>query len=217
MRGAAVAKTLRAWRTERLMSTRRLADLAGSSNKTIVQLENGRQTATFATIEKLSRALNVTPRDVIEFARAIDVRAGVGGDMAAVTERTARRKAHVFCVSDANVFEPLAILLLETGQYGVTTVVGVPLTPERVACAQPDIVVLDVDSRSIRELLHGMLDDRAGNPAPIVVTARDRGSLDAFTATLEQAQDDVAGITFASRDQDVHELVIAVESCGILA
>ncbi len=66
-----MTKPLRVWRAEHLLSTRRLASEAGTSNKTIVQIENGRQTPTFATIEKITRVLQVDPREVSEFALAL--------------------------------------------------------------------------------------------------------------------------------------------------
>lgn len=67
-------KSLRAWRTERLLSVRDLARLAGTSDKTVIQIELGRQTPTFRTMRRISDALQVSPREVTEFSRAIDER-----------------------------------------------------------------------------------------------------------------------------------------------
>ena len=67
-------RTLREWRALRLLSTRALAEKAGTSNKTIVQIENGRQLPTFRTIQRLSAALGVEPTEVEEFAAAIGER-----------------------------------------------------------------------------------------------------------------------------------------------
>jgi DNA-binding Xre family transcriptional regulator len=67
-------KTLREWRADRLISVEDLARAAGVSNKTIVQLEHGRQTATFRTMRRLCGALNVQPGDVTEFAEAQEER-----------------------------------------------------------------------------------------------------------------------------------------------
>jgi transcriptional regulator with XRE-family HTH domain len=67
-------KTLREWRAERLLSIDRLADQAGTSNKTIVQIENGRQLPTFRTMQRVSGALNVAPAEIAEFAAAIEER-----------------------------------------------------------------------------------------------------------------------------------------------
>ena len=70
-------KTLREWRALRLLSTKALAAKAGVSNKTIVQLENGRGLPIFRTIARISAALDVTPGEVAEFAAAIATRGGV--------------------------------------------------------------------------------------------------------------------------------------------
>lgn len=74
-------KTLRGWRAERLLGVKALARAAGVSNKTIVQLEAGRQVPAFRTIRRLCDALGVAPRDVTEFAAAID-RAAEGKEAA---------------------------------------------------------------------------------------------------------------------------------------
>lgn len=67
-------RTLREWRAERLLSVEDLAARAGVSNKTIVQLEHGRQLATFRTIRRISGALRVEPSEITEFAGAIQQR-----------------------------------------------------------------------------------------------------------------------------------------------
>jgi DNA-binding XRE family transcriptional regulator len=82
-----MTKPLRTWRAEQLLSTRQLAHEAGTSNKTIVQIENGRQTPTFATMAKITRVLQVEPREVTEFALALAERALRAG----CSERTATR------------------------------------------------------------------------------------------------------------------------------
>jgi transcriptional regulator with XRE-family HTH domain len=64
-------KSLREWRAERLLSADALAAKAGVSNKTIVQLEHGRQLPTFRTIRRISDALGVPPSEITEFNRAI--------------------------------------------------------------------------------------------------------------------------------------------------
>ena len=75
-------RTLREWRALRLLSTRALAAKAGVSNKTIVELENGRGLPIFRTISRISAALDVPPGEIAEFAAAIATRGGVasGGD-----------------------------------------------------------------------------------------------------------------------------------------
>ena len=67
-------RTLREWRAARLLSTRALAAAAGTSNKTIVQIEHGRQLPTFRTMQRLCTALGVDPGEVAEFAAAIEER-----------------------------------------------------------------------------------------------------------------------------------------------
>ena len=64
-------RTLREWRALRLLSMRALAEKAGTSNKTIVQIENGRQLPTFRRIQRLSSALGADPSEIEEFAAAI--------------------------------------------------------------------------------------------------------------------------------------------------
>lgn len=67
-------KSLRVWRAERLESSKTLSAKAGVSNKTILEIENGRNVPTFKTIRKLSEALGVEPGEVEEFAAAIEER-----------------------------------------------------------------------------------------------------------------------------------------------
>ena len=47
----------------RLESSKTLAVKAGVSNKTILEIENGRNVPTFRTIRRLSEALDVDPAD----------------------------------------------------------------------------------------------------------------------------------------------------------
>ena len=69
-----MSKPLREWRTERLWSVRDLADAAGVSTKTVVQLEYGRQRPNYTTMRRLSEALQVEPREIAEFAAALEER-----------------------------------------------------------------------------------------------------------------------------------------------
>ena len=73
-KGALMVKTLREWRALRLESSKTLAAKAGVSNKTILEIENGRQVPFFRTMRRLSEALAVDPSDVAEFALAIEER-----------------------------------------------------------------------------------------------------------------------------------------------
>jgi transcriptional regulator with XRE-family HTH domain len=212
-----MAKTLRAWRTERLLSTRRLAELAGASNKTIVQLENGRQTASFVTIEKISRVLGVEPRDVIEFSRAIDARAGTIAPVGPAGDAVGP-PAHVVCVGGAGTLLTLTRRLLETelernrNRYGVTTIIGVPVTVEQLACLQPDMLIIDVDAdaRFALELVRGLPGYAGTRDVPTILTGHDRQLLEAGAA--ETARDGAPAVTIAPLDRDQRALVAAVES-----
>lgn len=61
---------LRTWRTRQLRSVAELAAAAGITPKTLIDLEYGRRTPTFATMRRLSAALGVAPEAVAEFAAA---------------------------------------------------------------------------------------------------------------------------------------------------
>lgn len=207
-----MTKTLRAWRAEQLLSTRRIATLSGTSNKTIVQIENGRQTPTFATIDKISRVLQVEPREVTEFALALAERArtSVADEPAART--IGQPATHLLCVSPVVSFLTVTRRLLEADGYGVTTLIGVPVTAEQVACALPELVILDLgtDAPLMLDLMQRLRDNAITAQLPIVVTGRDRRRLGEIIAGL----DSVARqwVTIAPFDRDLGELVAAVES-----
>ena len=65
-------QSLREWRIERLLSLAALAEQAGVTQKTIIDIEYGRRRPHYATIGKLSRALGVEPADVTEFVTALE-------------------------------------------------------------------------------------------------------------------------------------------------
>ena len=67
-------QSLRQWRATRLLSSKGLAAKTGVSNKTILDIENGKRMPTFRTIQTLSNALEVEPQEVSEFADAIEKR-----------------------------------------------------------------------------------------------------------------------------------------------
>ncbi|MDP9365038.1 MAG: helix-turn-helix domain-containing protein [Chloroflexota bacterium] len=67
-------RTLREWRAARLLSSKALAERAGVSNKTVVDLEHRRHLPTFRTMGRISAALGVEPGEVEEFAAAIEKR-----------------------------------------------------------------------------------------------------------------------------------------------
>ncbi|MDQ3549044.1 MAG: helix-turn-helix domain-containing protein [Chloroflexota bacterium] len=214
----ATTKTLRAWRAEQLLSTRRLATVSGTSNKTIVQIENGRQTPTFATIEKISRVLQLEPREVHEFALALAERARPSnGDhdtqsLEPVADTGGPPATHVLCVSAVASFLTVTRRLLEAERYGVTTMIGVPVTVEQVARLQPEVVVLDLGTHApcLLGLMQCLQRNEMTARIPIVVTGRDRRRLGEHVAGL----DDAAGqrVTVAPFDRDLRELVAAVES-----
>ncbi len=67
-----MTSTLREWRTARLLSLDDLAAKAGVSNKTLVQIEHGRQQPRHRTMRRLCAALGIDdPRHVVEFAAAL--------------------------------------------------------------------------------------------------------------------------------------------------
>jgi len=221
----ATTKTLRAWRAEQLLSTRRLATLSGTSNKTIVQIENGRQTPTFATIDKISRVLQLEPREVNEFALALTERArpstsdaqsvapvADSADSVDSADTSDHPATHVLCVSAVASFLTVTRRLLESERYGVTTMIGVPVTVEQVARLQPEVVVLDLGTHApcMLDLMQCLQHNEMTARIPIVVTGRDRRRLGEHVAGL----DDAAGqrVTVAPFDRDLRELVAVVES-----
>lgn len=64
-------KTLREWRAQQLLTIRDLAERAGISSQTIVQIEHARKTPRVRTIRRICDALEVEPSEVTEFAAAI--------------------------------------------------------------------------------------------------------------------------------------------------
>lgn len=56
---------LRAWRIWKGYSQQELADLAGTAKSTVSNLERGAATANFATIGKLSKALDITREQLL--------------------------------------------------------------------------------------------------------------------------------------------------------
>ena len=59
--------SLKAWQQRRLMTIRSLAEAAGVSPVTVVQIGAGRRTPRPGTIRALSAALGVAPEQVVEF------------------------------------------------------------------------------------------------------------------------------------------------------
>ena len=64
-------RTLEQLRRERLLTIRELAAAAGTSTRTVVGIEHGRQTPHPGTIKKLAAALDVDPKHVREFRAAM--------------------------------------------------------------------------------------------------------------------------------------------------
>ncbi len=67
--------TLRELRLARALSQRDLAEQAGVTQKTVLDLELGRKEPLLQTIRKLAAALGVEPAEVDEFRRAIEAKA----------------------------------------------------------------------------------------------------------------------------------------------
>ncbi len=70
------ARPLREWRAERLLTIRDLARLAGVAPSTVYLIEAGRSAPHPTTMRAIAAALNMDPRQVAEFRRAIAARAG---------------------------------------------------------------------------------------------------------------------------------------------
>lgn len=202
-----MTKPLRTWRAEQLLSTRRLAAEAGTSNKTIVQIENGRQTPTFATIAKISRVLEVEPREVREFALALAERAREAIDTlpAASTPPT----THVLCVSALPSFLTVARRLLATERYAVTSMIGVAVMVDQIACLHPDLLVLDlgVETRQTLDLMRQLRGIPATRDVPIVGTGRDGRRLEERVAGLGDVVRQ--SVTLVPFDQDLRALLAA--------
>ncbi len=65
-------RTLKESRAERLLTVRALAERAGVAPSTVYLIENGRSVPRFDVIRKLCAALEAEPREVTEFAAAIE-------------------------------------------------------------------------------------------------------------------------------------------------
>lgn len=207
-----MVKTLRAWRAEQLLSTRRIATLSGTSNKTIVQIENGRQTPTFATIEKISRVLRVDPHDVTEFALALAERSRVPNHDVTLNGSREQASTHVLCVSAMASFLTVARRLVTENLGGVTSMVGVPVTAEQIASLRPDLLILDLGAAAAQqiELLQRVRATVATSSLPVVVTGRERSRLAEIVAGLDDTTRD--GVSLAPFDRDLHALLMVVES-----
>jgi transcriptional regulator with XRE-family HTH domain len=65
-------RTLKEARAERLLTVRALAARAGVAFSTVHLIETGKSVPRFEVIQKLSAALGVEPREIAEFAAAIE-------------------------------------------------------------------------------------------------------------------------------------------------
>ncbi len=66
---------LRAIRLARALSQRDLAEQAGVTQKTVLDLELGRQEPRLRTIRRIAAALGVEPAEVDEFREALEAKA----------------------------------------------------------------------------------------------------------------------------------------------
>jgi transcriptional regulator with XRE-family HTH domain len=203
-----MSKPLRVWRAEQLLSTRRLAAEAGTSNKTIVQIENGRQTPTFATIEKISRVLQVEPREVNEFALALAERARESIDILGNSGTPPAK--HVVCVSALPSFLTISRRLLAEDRFAVTSMIGVAVTADQIACLQPDLLILDLDAETpqLRELIEQLRHTASAIQMPIVVTGRHRRRLEERIAEMNDATQ--PSFNLVPFDRDLRALLAAV-------
>ncbi len=65
-------------RAERMLTVRALAKAAGCSPHTVHEVETGKRRPHFATIKRLSAALDVEPTQIAEFRRALLLQEGEG-------------------------------------------------------------------------------------------------------------------------------------------
>lgn len=66
-------RSLRAWRAERMLTQRALAEAVGvKRHATIADIEAGRRTPRLGTMQRIADALEVEVRDVAEFSDALD-------------------------------------------------------------------------------------------------------------------------------------------------
>lgn len=66
-------KTLREWRDEKVFGQTDLARTAGVRQATIAEIESGKRVPRRETIRKVSAALGVDPREIAEFAAALEM------------------------------------------------------------------------------------------------------------------------------------------------
>ncbi len=83
--------TLKEARAERLLTVRALAERAGVAFSTVHLIETRKSVPRFEVIQKLSAALGVEPKDIAEFAGAIE--AAGRGKGTAVAEASAKPTA----------------------------------------------------------------------------------------------------------------------------
>ncbi len=70
-------KRLREWRTDRRLTVFELAGAAGVAVLTLTDMEKGRRLPQYRSMRAVSRALNVDPLEIEEFAEAIEERSYV--------------------------------------------------------------------------------------------------------------------------------------------
>ncbi len=170
---------LRAWRAERLLSTRRLSALSGVGHRTIVQIEHGRQTPTFVTIEKLARTLQVEPQQVTEFATALEVRSVSSRVVSSEATSATPAAATIACISSGAAFLTITRRLFGEGRYGILAMIGMTVTAEQIASMRPAVVVLDLGAAGspMLDLIRAMRQNPVTAQLPIVVTGRSMSNL----------------------------------------
>ena len=67
-------RTLKEARAERLLTMRELADRAGIALSTLYLVESGRAVPSLRVVRALSAALGTDPKEVAEFAAAVEAR-----------------------------------------------------------------------------------------------------------------------------------------------
>jgi DNA-binding response OmpR family regulator len=150
---------------------------------------------------------------VTEFALALAERGREPIDDRRLVQTDGQSLPHVLCVSAVASFLTVSRQLLAADRYGVTSIIGVPVTADQVASLNPNLVVLDAgsDTPQAIDLLRRLRHHTMTTQLPIVVTGRDRRRLEEIVAGIDDGatQQDV---TLAPFDRDLRDLVATVAS-----
>ncbi len=157
-------KNLRALRLERALSIDALAENAGVSNKTVVEIEAGRVRPKMRTVRRLSNALRVAPQQVQEFAVvlgltdpssqrvhlvSIQARCQPNGAIASLSMSVHEPNTDLLCV------RLVSIALAPTGPRIESNLGGthrvVPIDPPGAADARPLLILVETVMEHVRD------------------------------------------------------------------